>query len=153
MRLLLVALAFACASPKEDDPLATSANFVSRETSACISGNPAPEPFDVGQVSAGDAPAGLDTVVAACRSTGGTGCEEAFISKEAARCIAESERFAPGLDAWSIGLDYQVSYHRVVWGVENLLVNRGAGDYSGQSITLDAVTGRVLGHTNWSATP
>lgn len=103
-------------------------------------------------MSEAGAPATMETFVAECRSMGGTSCDEGLISKEAARCIAEKESFAPGLDAWSIGLSYQVSYHRLAWGVENLLVNRGAGDYSGQSLTLDAVSGRVLGRSNWLAT-
>jgi hypothetical protein len=141
MRLFFFALLVACAGadPKQDEP-STDANFVSSETSACISGHPAAEP-----------PAALESVQAECRSAGGMNCEEPPISQEAARCIANNEQFAPGLEAWNIGLAYENSYHHLVWSVDNLLRNVSADDYSGQSLTLDAVSGRVLGRTNWNA--
>jgi hypothetical protein len=161
MRTLFLAgvvacIAAACSGPdaKQENVGETGSNFVSAETSACISEHPAAEPFDVGDgtdVSAGSAPPALESFRAECRSAGGAGCDESFMSKEAARCIAEKERFAPGLEAWTIRLSYEASYHRLVWAVENLLEDRGADGYSGQSLTLDAVNGRVLGRTAWSA--
>ena len=39
----------------------------------------------------------------------------------------------------------------IQWGVENLLVDNGPDGYSGESLTVDAVNGRVLGRTTWSA--
>jgi len=154
MRILFFAVLVACAGadPKQDDP-SSDVSVVSNETSACISGHPAAEPFDVGDadMSGGGVPPSLDSFQAECRSAGGMGCDQPLISKEAARCIAQNERLAPGLEAWNIGLAYANSYHRVVWSVENLLRNVSADDYSGQSLTLDAVSGRVLGLTNWNA--
>jgi hypothetical protein len=154
MRILFFALLAACAGadPKPDDA-SSDVNFVSNETSACISGHPAAEPFDVGDadMSGSGAPPALESFEAECRSAGGMNCDGPPISREAARCIAENEAFAPGLEAWNIGLAYANSYHRVVWSVENLLRNVSADDYSGQSLTLDAVSGRVLGRTNWNA--
>ena len=89
--------------------------------------------------------------VAQCQSAQGTNCNEAFISKEAARCIAQSASLEPGLEPWTIALGYTASYQRLIWSVENLLVNNGAAGYSGKSLSLDAATGRVLGRTGWMA--
>ena len=151
-----VALLIACSgsAPKQDDTAGTTREFVSAETSACIDQHPPGEPFDLGDVSAemsgGGAPS-VESLAAECRAGNGTGCDGELISLEAARCIAQNERFEPGLDPWTLGLTYHHSYHRLVWGIENLLVDNGAADYSGQSLTVDALTGRVLGRTGWSA--
>lgn len=119
--------------------------------SACIDGHPASEPFDLGEVD-GSGPATLEAVAAECRSSGGTGCDERFISLEAARCIAQDARFEAGLEPWSLSLSYESSRRRVTWGVQNVLVDQSPARYSGQSLILDAVTGRELGRTSWSTT-
>jgi hypothetical protein len=67
------------------------------------------------------APPTVDTFAEQCRAEGRQRLRREFISKAAARCIAESLAFEPGLDAWDIAMTYHHSYHRVVWGIENLL--------------------------------
>jgi hypothetical protein len=181
--LVAAKAALGCGSPESNDSQDDPTDTLSPEIEQCISTHPASEPFDVGDVtvasaaSAGAAPASpapadaapaspaqmsdavapapptVDTFVAECRADGGNDCDESFISREAARCIAESLAFEPGLDAWNIAMTYHHSYHRVVWGVENLLEDLGDDGYSGKSLTLDAARGALLGRTTWRATP
>jgi len=157
--LSAVTLSFMCclvacsaADSKQGGPENAGSNLVSDETAACISGHPAAEPFDVGEadVSAGANPT-LDTFQSQCRSAGGAGCDGAFISKEAARCIAQNEKLETGLEPWSIGMSYKTSYRRLSWDVQNVTEDQGA-TYGGTTLTLDAVSGRVLGRSNWSTT-
>ena len=159
---LLVALfgALGCSGAEPVDDTQAQQTAVSAEVSACIDGHPAGEPFDVGDVlvaspaSAAPAPTPptAETFAAECRAdAAGSGCDERFLSREAARCIAQGAQFRAGLDEWTIALTYHNSYHRVVWGVENLLVDDGPDGYSGESLTVDAVDGRVLGRTTWRA--
>jgi hypothetical protein len=171
---LVAALAAAgCGSPEpeegQDEPTDTRSPAVEQ----CISAHPPGEPFDVGDVAvasaapASAAPASaapmsgagapvsptVDTFTAECRAEGGSSCDESFISREAARCIAESLAFEPGLEDWTIAMTYRHSFHRVVWGVENLLEDLGQDGYSGKSLTLDAARGTLLGRPTWRATP
>ena len=152
MRWLLAAvLVWSCSGsdPKQDSLENTGPEFVSDETSACIDGHPAGDPFDVGEPEAsGSASPTLDTYESQCRSAGGSGCDGAFISKEAARCIAQNEKFEAGLEPWTLGMSYEHSYGRLGWEIQNVLTNEGTA-YSGKSLTLDAVSGRVLGRTDW----
>ena len=151
-----------CASPESNDERDGSADTPSPEAEQCISEHPAGEPFDVGDVTVASAapvsgavapaPPTVDTFATECREDGGTGCDESFISREAARCIGESLAFEPGLDVWLIAMTYNYSYSRVVWGIENLLEDRGDDGYSGKSLTLDAALGTLLGRTSWEAT-
>jgi len=144
----------ACSGPdsKQDEPQSTGPEFVSDETTACISDHPAGEPFDVGDadVSAGAHPT-LDTFQGQCLSAGGSGCDGAFISKDAARCIAQNEKLETGLEPWSIGMSYKASYRRLSWDIQNVTEDQGS-TYGGTTVTLDAVSGRVLGRSNWSTT-
>jgi hypothetical protein len=152
--LLALAFAFACSGSdsKQDAPQDTGPEFVSDETTACITGHPASEPFDVGQADTSDSPSPtLETFQERCRSASGLGCDGAFISREAARCIAQNEKLETGLEPWSIGMWYEDSYRRVGWEIQNVLVNQGS-TYKGTTLTLDAVSGRVLGRSNWSTT-
>jgi hypothetical protein len=176
---LVAALAVAgCGSPEPDESQDEPTDTRSPAVEQCISAHPPGEPFDVGDVAvsnaapasaapASAAPASeapmsgavaptsptVDTFTAECRAEGGSSCDESFISREAARCIAESLAFEPGLEAWTIGMTYHHSFHRVVWGVENLLEDLGDDGYSGKSLTLDAARGTLLGRTTWHATP
>jgi hypothetical protein len=158
--LLALFGAIACSGSDPDDNTETQQHVVSAEVSACIEGHPAGIPLDVGDVVVASPPLGAtaptpptaETFAAECRAdAAGTGCDEGFLSREAARCIAEDAQFRAGLEAWTIALTYHNSYHRVVWGVENLLVDNGPDGYSGESLTVDAVDGRVLGRTTWRA--
>jgi len=160
---LTVGLAGGCSGPASDDNQDEPVDAPSPEAQQCISEHPAAEPFDVGDVTVASpapmsgavapAPPTVETFAEECRSEGGTGCDASFISREAARCIAERLAFEPGLDAWDIAITYHHSYHRVVWGVENLLEDRGDDGYSGKSLTIDAALGTLLGSTSWQATP
>jgi len=166
--LLAVLGTSGCGSPESDDSQNEPTDTLSPAAEQCISEHPAGEPFDVGDVTTADAAAAnpapmsgavapatptLETFVEECRSQGGSGCDDSFISREAARCIAEGLAFEPGLEAWDIALMYHHSYHRVVWGVQNLLEDLGNDGYSGKSLTLDAARGDLLGRTTWRATP
>ena len=156
--LLALTLAFAgpvgCSGsePEQDGSQDAGPEFVSDATSACISEHPAAEPFDVGQADVSDSlhPT-LETFQSRCRSAGGSGCEGTFISKEAARCIAQNEKLETGLEPWIIGMWYEDSYRRVGWEIQNVTEDQGT-TYKGTTLTLDAVSGRVLGRSNWSTT-
>jgi hypothetical protein len=148
------AFLFACSASdsKQDRPTDTGAEFVSDETTACITSHPAAEPFDVGQADISDNPSPtLETFQSKCRSAGGSGCDASFISKEAARCIAQNEKLATGLEPWSIGMWYEDSYRRLGWEIQNVTEDQGP-TYKGTTLTVDAVSGRVLGRSNWSTT-
>lgn len=149
--LLVLSGAIACSGSEPGEPDDGQPPAVSAEVSACISNHPPGEPFDLGQVEEGS-PATLEAFLAQCRSAGGSGCDERLISLEAARCIALDQQFQAGLDEWVLSLKYEVSYRRVTWGVQNVLVDDGPANYSGQSLIIDAVSGRVLGRTSWRAT-
>lgn len=142
--------AVACSGSEPDEGEDTQPAAVSPEVSACISGNPPGEPFDLGQIEDGSSTT-LEGFSAECRSSGGRGCDEPFISLEAARCIARDSQFQAGLEQWALSLKYEVSYRRVTWGVQNVLVDDGPANYSGESLVIDAVSGRVLGRTSWRA--
>src|SRR5262245_21478307 len=161
--LLLASAALGCSG---NDPNADGdtqdGDFLANQLTDCIADNPPSEPFDVGDLSGGSvapmsggaAPAPqaptLQGFVDECLASDGSGCNGSFISLGAARCIATAQSLEPGLEPWTIGLTYHHSYHRIVWGVQNLLVNT-ASESSGKSLTLDAVDGRVLGRTGWRA--
>jgi hypothetical protein len=154
-----VVLVFACSvvgcaasDSKQGSPAGAAPGLVSDATTACIDGHPAGEPFDVGEADpSGGAQPALETFQAQCRSAGGSGCEGAFISKEAARCIAQNEKLETGLEPWSIGMWYEDSYRRLGWEIQNLIEDQGP-TYKGTTLTVDAVSGRVLGRSNWSTT-
>ncbi|HEU4577743.1 MAG TPA: hypothetical protein VFS67_05790 [Polyangiaceae bacterium] len=130
----------------------TGPESVSDETTACIDAHPAGEPFDVGQADTSDDPQPtLETFQSQCRAAGGSGCDGAFISREAARCIAQNEKLEAGLEPWAIGMWYEQSYRRVGWEIQNVLVDQGS-TYQGTTLTVDAVSGRVLGRSSWSTT-
>jgi hypothetical protein len=48
---------------------------------------------------------------------------------------------------------YHHGHERVVWNVTNTLSDRGAEGYGGETMTIDATEGRVLGTTAYAATP
>ena len=131
-------------------------------TRACIDDNPPGSPFDIGDVTVGSPPPGspapeppsADTIAADCVMNGGTGCDaEAFISKDAASCIATLQGFEAGLEPWQIALTFHHGYKRVVWNVTNKLVDQGGGAYMGQVLTIDATDDNVLGKAMYGATP
>jgi hypothetical protein len=150
-------LAFACSvvgcaasDSKEKESGGSGQELVSEETRACIDGHPVAEPFDVGQADVSDDPnPTLQTFQRHCRAAGGSECDAAFISKEAARCIAQNEKLETGLEPWVIGMWYEESYRRVGWEIQNVLVDQGS-TYEGTTLTVDAVSGRVLGRSKWS---
>lgn len=128
-------------------------------TASCISAHPALEPFDAGGAARPDPVTGdmtlrtLEDVVTECESDRGTECDAKFISKEAARCIAESLDFSPGLEPWRIGLGYHYGYQRITWGVSNLLQDRGADGASGSALSLNAVDGSLIARLGWDVSP
>ena len=145
-------VACSASDSEQDGPRGAGPEFVSDQTSACISDHPAGEPFDVGQADISDNPSPtLETLQSKCRSAGGSGCDGAFISKEAARCIAQNEKLDTGLEPWSIGMWYEDSYRRLGWEIQNVTEDQGS-TYKGTTLTVDAVSGRVLGRSNWSTT-
>lgn len=155
--------ALACSGSGPGAAADTQNHAVSAEVSACTAAHPAGEPFDVGDVVVASPPPGsgapeptpptVETFAAECRTDGGTDCDARFISREAARCIALDEQFQAGLDEWDIALAYHHSHRRVVWGIQNVLVDNDTDGYAGESLTVDAVNGRVLGRTSWRAVP
>jgi hypothetical protein len=130
----------------------------------CMADNPPTDPFDVGDVaiaslapgSTGPEPQApsVFTIASDCVASGGTGCDAArFISREAASCLAELSGFEAGIQPWSIALVYHHSHGRVVWNVMNVVNDDGAEGYSGGTLTLDAMDGRILSRSGYTATP
>jgi hypothetical protein len=156
--LACLALVFVAACSGTDE--ARSVDDVQR----CVEDNPASQPFDVGDVIVASPPPGssapppsaptAESIGAECEMSGGSGCSAgAFISKDAASCIALASDFEVGLEPWSVALTYHYRFARVVWNVMSKLDDRGPGGYSGGILTLDATTGAVLDRGGYDATP
>jgi len=80
-----------------------------------------------------------------CNSDQGDSCDaDSFITMEAAKCIAQAFDFEPGLEDWTILLQYRASYKTVVWYVENLIVDAKDGKQEGKALILHGTTGQLI---------
>ena len=75
------------------------------------------------------------------------------IGPTAASCIARVSGLASGLSGFELNIVYNFRERRIIWNVRNTLSDRGTDGKSGQSLSIDAVTGEVLAESGWSATP
>lgn len=81
----------------------------------------------------------------ACESGGGTGCNAALFLREAtARCLAEQDGLAEGVEPWVMWLGYHAERRRPAWTVSNTL-----GENGGELRLIDAETGEVLDRLTW----
>jgi len=68
-------------------------------------------------------------------------CDEAaFITREAALCVASAAGLANGLDGLTAALVYHYGFRRVVWNVNNRLFDRGSGRVRDGSAVDDYAT-------------
>ena len=80
-------------------------------------------------------------------------CEEAFITRDAAVCIAEAREIDPGLEGPYADLVYDELHHqRPVWDVRTLVTD-GEDEQSGDMFLIDAVTGELLTESAWAEIP
>ena len=149
----LVVLLLCCAQTEESDA-----------ARACIADYPSAQPFDVGDVEVASPPPGSSLpepappsaadIASECARSGGTGCDAAaFISRDAASCIATSSGFGPGLERWRIALAYGHGQERVVWNVMNKTADDGVNGYVGQVLAIDATDGGLYDLIPYRATP
>ena len=78
---------------------------------------------------------------------------ERLITLGAATCIAGMAGLEPGLSGLTAGMTYHHGFRRIVWNVQNVVSRGGDGSSSGQSVSIDAVTGGLLGWFGWAAMP
>ena len=95
-------------------------------------------------------------------SAAGRSCQaDAFITSDAALCVARDNGLEPSIGQLRASLVYDYAYRRVTWSVSNVTYdgargNRpdaGGGDRGGQALTIDAVDARVLTRYEWTASP
>lgn len=110
----------------------------------CIADNPA----------SGDVADNVDEVLAECEASGGTGCAAAsLISSAAAVCIAESDGLAAGVVDWQVWMVFHNTYLRPVWNVDQTAYQKKDGTSGGEGVSIDAVTGEILGRSAWEGQP
>jgi hypothetical protein len=130
----------------------------------CVTEHPPSVPFDVGNTEGAAMPApvpGGEPIIAPpptaaeiaqhCRDGGGSGCDEhAFISRDAAECLAREAGLADGVQPWRTTLGYYENHQRVGWGIMTVREHTSDG-FWGESLVLDATTGEELALTSYSA--
>jgi hypothetical protein len=95
-----------------------------------------------------------ETVAQECADDGQTCDPQVFITRDAARCLAEIEELDDGLAEWRISLVYNYEYQRPIWVVDNTTQIEACGDISdeyGESLIFDAETGDLLDRGMWAA--
>jgi hypothetical protein len=164
-----VALLLGCGAGADDGALGASDGALSPDDGAigtCIAEHPPAEPFDLGDTESGRAtpapepggepiippPLTPADIAQSCREGGGSGCDEqAFISRDAADCIARDAGLATGIQPWNTSLNYFQNHQRVGWGIMTVRESTSDG-YWGESLVLDATTGAELARTTYRAT-
>jgi hypothetical protein len=73
-----------------------------------------------------------------------------FMSVDAALCIARQSGLTEGQSGLRGSLVYNFRFHRVIYSVENVL-HEMPGKASGDSLTIDAITGSVLERSSWGS--
>jgi hypothetical protein len=86
-----------------------------------------------------------------CASAGHPCDASAFVSRDAAACVARSLGFAEGLSPWRLMLRYEPRAAVPVWYVDNTTEQLGACDQKGDELALHAETGELVGEFQWSA--
>ena len=90
---------------------------------------------------------------AECELEGGSDCAAAaYLTRDAAFCLASLEGLSEGIEDWAAGLTYHHQYGTVVWNVISTEVAE-AGYSAGETLTFHATTGERLGRSSWEATP
>lgn len=111
-----------------------------------------PQPLEGGPVEC--PPVTPESVARECAEDGQTCDAEAFVTREAARCLAELEELDAGIAEWRISLVYNYEYQRPIWVVENTMAIEPCGDISdeyGEALLFDAESGELLDLRLWSA--
>jgi hypothetical protein len=75
------------------------------------------------------------------------------MTREAAICIAKSSQLATGIAPWKVGLVLHHGLQSIVWNVDNTLKDDGMGTQSGDSLSIDAISGDVLQRLSWGGIP
>jgi hypothetical protein len=108
----------------------------------CASGPPGSPPQEC-------PPPTPQSVTDECTAAGVSCDPDAFITRDAALCVAEAEGLAEGLAAWTAELRFSARLERPIWSVAN--TTAGAPNSCFQESTvmaIDAETGEVLEQSN-----
>jgi len=138
MRHLPLLMLLACDSGKdtagtETDPVAD-----------CIASHPA----------AGSVADNADDVSAECATESGTDCDSAaFISADAASCIAATAGLDAGVADWQVWLVYHHTHSTAIWNVAQTAWTEPDGAAGGESLAIHATTGDVIELSGWEQSP
>lgn len=111
----------------------------------CPSGPPGSPPSECPPVTP-------QSVAEACEENGVTCDPDAFITRDAAICVARAEGLAEGVAAWDVHLVYHHHYQRPLWSVSNTTLDDPADCHqAGEQLSIDAETGEVLARLDWSS--
>ncbi|MCA9708378.1 MAG: hypothetical protein KDK70_21190 [Myxococcales bacterium] len=112
----------------------------------CASGPPGSPPTECPAVTP-------QSIAEQCEADGAACDADAFITRDAAVCIAEADGLEEGLGPWEVQLVYQYGeVHRPVWSVSNTTLDDPSDcRKSGHTRTIDAETGEVLQSSSWMA--
>jgi hypothetical protein len=116
-------------------------------------------PYATSPADGGAQPAPPDAVelaVSNCMSAtaDASACDRSrLVTRDAALCIAKADGLSTGIAPWTASLVFQVKLRRIVWNVDSTTASSASGSSSGDSMTLDAITGAVLATGQWGATP
>jgi len=101
----------------------------------------------------GSAPT-VEDIARECEESGGSGCDErAFISRDAAICLARASGVEEGERPWQVSLNYYDNHQRVGWLIMTVRGDSRDSGYWGDAVVLDATTGDELARTTYTATP
>jgi len=91
-----------------------------------------------------------ETIAAECDEDGSPCDPDAFITREAARCLAELEDFDAGLVEWRFDLIYHSGHQLPIWAVSNTtIIDEGDCREEGETLSFDAQTGELVELEQW----
>lgn len=156
LRVVVATLALGCTTRTEDDPYAneTVAACVAdnrpedghgyeSDDPACPSGPPGSPPTECPPVTPED-------IAQQCEDDGIACDPDAFITRDAALCIARAEGLADGVAPWEVQMVYNSYYERPIWSISVTTVDDPADcRREGDSLVLDLETGEILDSHHW----
>lgn len=104
-----------------------------------------------GEPDPGCPPVTPEDIAEECAEDGEPCDAGAFITRDAALCIAEAEGLAEGIAKWRANLVYNYTFRRPVWAVQNTTLDDPANcEKEGEGVMMDAETGEVLDRYGWN---
>lgn len=82
-----------------------------------------------------------------------TACDRTrLMTRDAALCVAKADGLAAGIQPWTAAIVFHSGYLRIVWIVTaTTSVGPAPGGAGGDIMTIDSITGGVLGTGQWSS--